>query len=256
MSKGKIGSFLTLLAIACAAFFVADVAHEGLGHGGMCVALGGRLRLLSTTYVNCSIRARSIDGAGPGVGIMVALLAWAWLRWVTPRSRNLRVFLCLTFAFTIFWNVGYMVYSGFLQRGDLEFVIAGLEPTSGWHIALLVCGIVLYAAAMRTLGAMLVRNSADDEAGWRPQTFALVALVGAALLAAAGGTFDPRGYAIILTDAVPSALGSIGMVWVGLVVQRRRPNLRVVTPTSPGWIAVGLVCAAIFIALLGPGLRF
>ena len=33
---------LTIAAIAIAATVIADLIHEGLGHGGMCVATGGR----------------------------------------------------------------------------------------------------------------------------------------------------------------------------------------------------------------------
>ncbi len=251
----KIASTFTLLAVAVTAFFVADVAHEGLGHGGMCLASGGRMLSLSTTYEACSIRSRAIDGAGPGMGLVVALVAWMWLRLAPPRSQNLRAFLCLLFAFTAFWNVGYLIYSGLLDRGDLKFVVAGLEPAIAWRVVLVVFGVIFYAAAMRVVGASLARNFSDGD-GWRPQNFALIALLGASVLAAAGGVFDPRGPGIILSDALPSALGSAGLVWVGFVLHRRLPALRIATPTSPAWIVAGLVCATFFVAVLGPGLRF
>ncbi len=253
----KLGPTLTLLAIAGAAFSVADVAHEGLGHGGACVALGGKMLSLSTTYEDCSIHSRWIDGAGPGMGILVALLACAWLRWAPPRAQNMRAFLCLLFAFAIFWNVGYMVYSGLLDRGDWKFVIAGLEPTSAWPAALVVGGVVFYIAAMRMLGAMLRGSFGESgEDGWHPHIFAEVALLAAALLAAAGGVFDPRGPTIVFTDALPSALSSFGLVWVGVVLHRRLPDLRMATTTSPGWMAVGILSAVVFVAVLGPGMRF
>jgi hypothetical protein len=62
--RPKFGGLITLAAIACAAFLVADVAHEGLGHGGMCVALGGHSNFVSTTYEDCTIRSHVIDGGG------------------------------------------------------------------------------------------------------------------------------------------------------------------------------------------------
>lgn len=251
----KLGSTLTLLALACVAFFVADLAHEGLGHGGMCLASGGRILSLSTTYEACSIRSRVIDGAGPGMGLAVALAAWVWSRYAPPRSPNARAFLCLLFAFSVFWNVGYMIYSGLLDRGDLKFVVAGFEPAAAWRVALVFFGVIFYAAAMRALGASLERDFAGGE-GWRPQHFGLIALLCASALAAVAGAFDPRGAAIILSDALPSALGSVGLVWVGFVLHRRSPLLRIAIPTSLAWIVAGLVCGTIFVAVLGPGLRF
>jgi hypothetical protein len=253
----------TLVAVACAAYLAADVAHEALGHGGACLALGGKLILLSTTYADCSVRSRLIDGAGPVVGIAVALLAWAWLRFATPRSQASRasqasrVFLCLVFAFAIFWNVGYMMKSGLTDQGDWAFVINGLEPSFAWHAALTVLGLVLYIVAMRMLTAAIVATlPAGEAAGWRPLAFALTAYLTAGLLSAAGAFFDPRGPSTILTDALPSSLGAIGLVWVGWVMNKRRPDFRIAAPTSLVWMAAGVASAAVFIAVLGPGLRF
>ena len=251
----KVGSVVTLLAAACAAYLVADVAHEGLGHGGACLALGGKLILLSTTYEDCSIRSALIDGAGPVVGILVALLAWAWVRFAPPRSPAARVFLCLVFAFAAFWNVGYMVKSGLTDQGDWAFVIKGLEPSVAWHAGLTILGIVLYVLAMRMSGAVMRTALASETSSMRPFGFALTAILVAGLLSAAAATFDPRGPATILTDALPSSLGSFGLVWVGWTMNKRDPGLRIAIPLSPGWIAAGFASAVFFIAVLGPGLR-
>jgi hypothetical protein len=251
----SVRSVAALLAIACAAYLVADVAHEGLGHGGACLALGGKLIVLSTTYEDCSIHSRLIDGAGPVVGIAVALLAWVWLRFARPASVAARTFLCLIFAFAIFWNVGYMVKSGLTDQGDWAFVIAGLEPGVAWHWGLTILGVVLYAVAMRMLGAV-VRGSLVSGApsGQRPFAFALMAYLAAGALSALAAFFDPRGPATILTDALPSSFGSIGLIWVGWIMNRQ--NLRIAIPPSLAWIAGGAASAVFFVAILGPGLRF
>lgn len=235
---------LTLIAIALAAYLAADVAHEGLGHGGACMALGGRMLLLDTTYESCSIQSRWIDLAGPLIGLVVALLAWAGA--YKARSANLKVFCVLLFAFAAFWNLGYMLKSGLTHSGDWHFAILGLEPDGVWHIALAVAGVALYVAAMRMLVA--VWPSGDDMASSR---FAIVAYLAAAVLSAAGGLLDPRGPQTVLTDALPSSLGSIGLVLVGL----RRPR-GVTLPASWAWIAAGAVSAVVFVRLLGPGVRF
>jgi hypothetical protein len=253
----SIAAVAALLAVACAAYGVADVAHEGLGHGGACLALGGKLIVLSTTFEDCSIHARLIDGAGPVAGIIVALLAWIWLRFAPPRLPASRVFLCLIFAFAIFWNVGYMVKSGLLDQGDWAFVIAGLEPSAVWHAGLTILGVGLYVAAMRMLSAAIVRNlPAGGGVGQRPLAFTLTAYLAAGLLSAAAALFDPRGASTILSDALPSSLGSIGLVWVGFTMNKRRPEFRVATSSSPLWIAAGLASAVFFVVVLGPGLRF
>lgn len=234
---------VTLIAIAFAAYLVADVAHEGLGHGGVCIAQGGRMLLLDTTYEDCSIHSRWIDLAGPLVGIVVALFAWFGARRTDGSSR---VFLALVFAFAAFWNLGYMIKSGLFHSGDWHFAIAGLEPAGPWHTALAVAGLALYIAAMRMLA--LVWPSGGDMPSVR---FAFVAYAAAAVLSAAGGLLDPRGPGAVLSDALPSSLGSIGLVLVSL----RRPG-GVALPVSWAWIAAGAASAVIFVRILGPGVRF
>ncbi len=255
MRTSSFSGALTLSAIACAAYVVADVAHEGFGHGGACLALGGKLILLSTTYEDCSIHSRLIDGAGPVVGLAVALIAWATLRIAPPRSPGSRVFLCLVFAFAALWNVGYMIKSGLLDQGDWAFVIAGLEPSLLWHAGLTVLGVALYAGTMRLLGGAIVRDLSGGETD-RPFGFALTALAAAGALSALAAAFDPRGAATIFTDALPSSLGSIGLLWVGWMLNRRLPNLRIATARSPAWLATGIASALFFVAVLGPGVRF
>jgi len=115
--RPSVGSVATLLAVACAAYFAADISHEALGHGGGCMLLGGKSVLLSTTYEACSIRSRLIDGAGPVAGIAAAVLAWTWLRLAQPKTIAARAFLCLTFAFAIFFLRNCMRLRGKLHRG-------------------------------------------------------------------------------------------------------------------------------------------
>ena len=92
----RTASILTLIAIASAAYVAADLAHETLGHGGACLTTGGKVFLIDTTFNGCSIHSRWIDGAGPLVGIAVALLAWLGAR--KTQIANWRVFLVLLFA--------------------------------------------------------------------------------------------------------------------------------------------------------------
>ncbi len=229
-SRLAFGGLVTLAAMACAAFLTANVAHEGLGHGGMCVALGGQINFVSTTYEDCSIRSHMIDGAGPVAGIIVALLAWAWLRFAPPRGQGARLFLALTFAFAIFWNVGYMIKSGLTDQGDWAFVIAGLQPAAAWHVALTAIGVALYAIAIRALGWLMFTRLGGE--GERPFSLALIAYLTAVLLSVAGAWFDPRGAATIFSDALPESLGAVGLIWAGFVLQRRVPEFRMAAPFS------------------------
>jgi hypothetical protein len=240
----RAASIATLIAIAWTAYVAADLAHETIGHGGACLASGGKVLLVDTTIEGCSIQSRWIDGAGPVMGIVVALLAWFGGR--GTKNANLRIFLTLLFADAIFWNVGYMVKSGLFYSGDWHFLIAGPEPANVWHIGLTFAGIALYIGAMRMLVRIWPVGDDTDST-----SFAVTAYLAAAALSAAAGYFDPRGPHTILTDALPSSLAAFGLVLTSL----RAPSRIAITASIP-WMAAGLTSAAVFIAVLGPGLKF
>ena len=239
----RVASALTLVAIACTAYAAADIAHETLGHGGACLASGGKVLLIDTTFEDCSIHSRWIDGAGPIMGIVVALLAGLMAR--VPRDTGMRLFLVLLFADAIFWNIGYAIKSGLGYSGDWHFLIAGLEPPDLWHTGLAVAGVVLYIAAMRMLARIWPSGK-----GISSGHFALVAYLTAAILSAAAGVLDPRGPDMTFTDALPSSLAAIGLPLVGL-----RISDQVALQPSILWTVVGLIAAGFFVFLLGPGIR-
>ena len=53
-----------LVAITIAATVIADFIHEGVGHGGMCVATGGRPLVLSTVHFECRTDTRLVAAGG------------------------------------------------------------------------------------------------------------------------------------------------------------------------------------------------
>jgi hypothetical protein len=71
----------TLVAIAVAVYALANVAHEGLGHGGACLLAGGEPRLLDAAFFDCGEDALSLSrrcwiaAAGTLVNLAVAGLA-------------------------------------------------------------------------------------------------------------------------------------------------------------------------------------
>jgi hypothetical protein len=248
---------LTTAGIALTAFTAADIVHEAIGHGGACLALNGKVLLLSSTYEDCSLRSPLIDGAGPMAGIVAAILFYLVLRLKPPANSTARIFLFLGFAFSAFWNFGYMIKSGFSNTGDWAFVIAGLHPAIVWRTVLTILGIVFYAITMRLLTASLRRDlAAPSPSDQTPFVFAALAFATAVIAASVAGLLDPRGWQTIWTDAAPSALAAIGLVRVGYRVHQRDPVARVAIAAAPAWIAIGGVSAIILIAVLGPGLRF
>jgi len=53
----RLPDLLTVITIALVAYAASNVVHEGVGHGGACVALGGRPRVLSSVHFECGDEA-------------------------------------------------------------------------------------------------------------------------------------------------------------------------------------------------------
>ena len=69
-------ALLTIAAIAIAATVIADFIHEGLGHGGMCIATGGRPLVLSTVHFDCSADTRLVASGGTLANLIFGALSW------------------------------------------------------------------------------------------------------------------------------------------------------------------------------------
>lgn len=90
-----------LVAIGLLAYAAADIAHHVLGHGGACLALGGRIVLLSSIFVDCTVRGSAIDLAGPFANLAVGLAALALAHHLSAAS-TARLFFALAAGFNLF----------------------------------------------------------------------------------------------------------------------------------------------------------
>jgi hypothetical protein len=153
-------------------------------------------------------------------------------------------------AFSLFWALGYLVYS--LATGNGDYAIAGRDflgrPEMMWRAGGVLAGVVLYVlfsgtlaiAAARLFGERTVHNL---RTAWLAAT---VAAVAAAALYAPG-----RG------DAMVQAGLEIGAASIPLLIARRQgegageiPAIAISFP----WTVAALVTYAAFALTLGMGL--
>src|SRR5258708_14815834 len=123
-------NLLTIAAITIAATVIADFIHEGLGHGGMCIATGGRPLALSTVYFECSAETRLVAAGGTLANLIFGALFWCASRAV-KQSAPWRYFFWLLLTFNLFEAGGYFLFSGIGNIGDWTAVVAGWQPPLG-----------------------------------------------------------------------------------------------------------------------------
>ena len=253
----------TIAAIAIAATVIADFIHEGLGHGGMCVATGGRPVVLSTVHFECSPDTRLVAAGGTLANLIFGALFWVAARAV-KRSASWRYFLWLLMTFNLFAAGGYFLFSGIGNIGDWADVVAGWQPAWAWRLGLAVLGIVTYFFVFVPLSLHELRPFLGKDAKMRvrrARQLTVTPYLTGGVLACVAGALNPVGPLLILISAVAASFGGqSGLAWMwNLLYGTRILSSEFQMPEierSRGWIIAAVVLAIGFIAGLGPGVKF
>jgi hypothetical protein len=243
---------LTVAALAIIAMCTVTFAHEALGHGSACLALGGHITLLTSSLFRCDLRSVWIDPAGPAANLLLGLMALG-LRALPPDGfAKARLALIFMTAFSFFWEGGYLMRAMILRDGDLyfftQFLLGDVAP---WMRAVGVAiglGLYLLGARITTQGLLAMFVTGEARAVARTAWIAATLAAFAAALCYRGAPLWPD-----LRDAVLE----IGLASIVLLIiprgKTRMPRMAAhIGRSYPVVIAAVLVFAA-FAATLGRG---
>jgi hypothetical protein len=254
---------LTIAAITVAATVIADIIHEGLGHGGMCVATGGRPLVLSTVHFDCSADTRLGAAGGTLANLIFGALFWVAARAV-KRSASWRYFFWLLMTFNLLSAGGYFLFSGIANIGDLAAVVAGWRPAWAWRVGLAALRVATYFFVFVPLSLRELRPFLGKDAKIRvrrARQLTVTPYLTAGVLACVAGVLNPVGPLLILISAAAASFGgNSGLAWMWNLLHGPRiyssefqmPEIE----RSRGWIIAAVVVAIGFIAGLGPGVKF
>jgi len=155
-----------LAALGILAYAASMMTHEGLGHGGYCLAAGGHNVALTAWWETCNFPTDAplgIKAAGPGVQFGAGLLAWLVLHLLPPSAMRLRCFTLLYMVFNLFVSCSYVAFSGVTDLGDGAELIAPLHPLIAWRGGLFLLGSVAYFLSMRAAAFELKRFAGLDD---------------------------------------------------------------------------------------------
>jgi hypothetical protein len=254
---------LTIVAIAVVATVIVDFIHEGLGHGGMCVATGGQPMVLSTVHFECSADTRLVAAGGTLANLIFGMLSWGAVRAV-KRSAPLRYFFWLLMTFNLFSAGGYFLFSGIGNIGDWVAVVAGWQPAWASRLGLAALGIITYFFLFVPLSLRELRPFIGKDAKIRvrrARQLTVTPYLTAGVLACVAGALNPVGPLLILISAAAASFGgNSGLAWMWKLLHGPRfPSTEFQLPAierSLGWIIAAVVLAIGFIAILGPGVKF
>ena len=258
---------VTIIAISALAYALANVVHEGLGHGGACLLLGARPTMFNAIFFNYDEATASdtvqrlISAAGSIVNVIVGLPLVALLRGRAPLSPRWRYFLWLFCAVNLLTAFGYLLYSGIGGIGDWSRVIEGAQPAIAYRLLLVIAGAVLYFVVaprllMPALDPFLGRNPGARMA--RARVLSLIPYFAGAVTLVVAGLLNPLGIKIVLISAAAASLGRTSLLAWYPAIPRAPSSLATDTPLGIGrsvpWIIGAAIAMAIFVFVLGPGI--
>lgn len=257
-SSSSRDSLMTVGALALMAMCLVTFAHEAAGHGGACLALGGRVELLTTSLFRCDRASPLIDAAGPSTNLLLGGLALLLRTQVSVRRAALRLFLILVTAFSLFWEGGYLVQAMATRDGDSYFAARDLlgEPSLGWRIVLGAAGVAIYAgAAVVTARGLTALFAGRAQARRAARTAWVVAVAGAALAALLyQGPHAGRNVHDALTEIGLAALPLLLIPGGGRATSASEDRTPIVF--GPATVVLAVVVFGLFAALQGRGLVF
>lgn len=251
---------LTLMAISTLAYIVADILHEGLGHGVTAWLSGAHRLTISTVALQSDISTRWISANGTLANLLFGAILWFLLRRPWGYSPPMRYFLVLTMAGNLFSGTGYFLFSGVSNFGDWAAVVEGLAPAWIWRLELIVLGVASYYGAMLMVAAALKPFQWDSGATRRLRALCWTPYVTEAVLATLGGLVNPLGLFYVIASALPSTLGAkAGLLSLPMMMRgwsRGEVQPVGVIRRSAWWIGVGAIASLLFIFVLGRGITW
>ncbi len=254
---------LTVTSLGILAYILGNLIHEALGHAGACLITGGHPLLITTVNMVCSADNRVVIAAGSIMNALAAVIFLFLLRATSPQSPRLKYFLWLSMTLNLLSPAGYLAFSGIGGFGDWAMFIQGFPAQWAWRIALTIVGSAAYILFVRWSLLELRPLIGSDPKQRVAQAFRLTTLpyLAGGILACIAGALNPQGWKLIALSAAASTFGgSSALAWAPNWLRSKSippgPNQSPL-PIDRNWpiIVAAALAAAIFITILGPGLR-
>ena len=262
VEKPKI-DLITIAAITIITYFLAQIVHEGLGHGGMALLLGAKIIQVTNTNMEYDLvgvseaASRAIAIGGTLANVIFGFLALWGLKKMMIQSANMRFFLWLFGHVNLFKGFGYLLIT-FAPIGDWNDATNGLPSQVAWMIFFTLLGAVTslgtFFYAARTLDEFIGQ---DKDRRRRAFTLTLIPYFLGGTVNVLATIFGLGVTIYTFTGALATFGGTFLMVWLGLAIGLPRPHtpLEPVTPSrNTGWLVAGGLALALYFFWLGPGL--
>ncbi|HMG73717.1 MAG TPA: hypothetical protein VK582_09460 [Pyrinomonadaceae bacterium] len=254
---------LTVIAIAILAYVGANITHEIIGHCGTGALLGAKCSFISTTEIRFTPqlsydwRFRIGAFAGSGANWLVALICRRLLRAWRSASPALRFFLWLSTCVNLFLPSTYLLVSPVIRFGDWYSITIGLSHPFFWRSGMIVAGALACWLSFRLCSSEMSKLIGIEAKHARSTAWSLVipAYLAGGIISIAAAVFGPLPlkWALFISGSMFGVTFLLLLLPLRIQVRTIPIHDSFVIPRSVRWLVVGILVAAAFVFVLGPG---
>ncbi|HKI79244.1 MAG TPA: hypothetical protein VKA26_11940 [Ignavibacteriaceae bacterium] len=144
-----------------AAYILADIFHEVIGHCGGCLIAGQHIDLISSVYFISSPGSFITDISGPVANLIAGLLIFIFLNRWKINSSYYRFLLLLFMSYNLFWFSGTILQSSFSKTGDWTYFISQMDQGTFGNPILIIGGIAAYYFSIKLISVQISKFSSE-----------------------------------------------------------------------------------------------
>ncbi len=255
---------LTLIAISIVAYTLVIIGHELIGHGGVCLLVGGELRGITSTDLYCTFtnpvewKYKLMVAGGALVNFLSVVLSIILIR---NKKCNLHTvyFLWVFMNLNLFLASSYLIASPLLGFGDWNSLVSTLPFPLLWRILLSLIGVGLSLWGIRISLHVLVRkfNLAENDSEKWIKILSRVPPFTVGIIAIIMGLVSPLDVKWSMSLALASFLALLWMVnlhaW-GHPPNNEEAHSIIALNRNVFWLVSGTVALIFLIVVLAPGI--
>ena len=259
---------VTVAAIGILAYMLGNVLHEGAGHGGACLLVGGKPLAISSVYFECGADSRLVMAAGTLMNLLAGAVFFALGRLTGRSYPRLKYFFWIAMSVNLFTGTGYFLFLRHQRHWRLGSIHSGARPPvalAHWpdppgH----ACLSYLLAARISLLELRPLIGSDMEQRYQHAVRLSVVPYFAGGILMCIAGALNPQGI-IAHSDLRLRHLtfgGTSGLMWTASWL-KRGTLIPCGPPADPmpiqrSWPLIVAACAVAlsFIAVFGPSIRF
>jgi len=214
---------INMSSVGVAAYILADIFHEVVGHGGTCLIIGNKIDLLTSAYFKSNPGSFLTDIGGPMANLLFGLLIHTFLIKRKGLTLLSTLFLLNMMVYNLCWFSGTILQSGLSKVGDWTYTIKELNIGALGKPVLVIAGMIAYLLSIKII-RLHVNRVGLIFAGFPLRQSVAYSYFAAAIAAMIAGLFFKNDRINAALEGLLEMLGSLPILFIIPGIQSKVNN--------------------------------